>query len=780
MAVHRNRVIYQSEALFISPDSTGYHFTGAKADTPIPGVGSGPFGLATPPKDRKQVFGGDTKNPLLTNNGLLAGWGQGDEWPEWNPNEEKISIAAKYDGTADSDNATVPYTITSIEVGVDSNETITGNGQDTLETLLQNAGNQYIVNGDLSLKPDNGFEIDLAGGVDHTAPVVLYNDDFIIEASTDSEDPEGGTNAQNLSIEFIDTPAQQAINVAFDVDDNGVPLITLTYNSTIHSNIELANALNDNGQAGGSIEGLLNQINSAVLNLLQNPPALPKTQFAGGDNGEFATFNDDVDVESLQVPVHIVADNAGIIGNSIEFTGDDQANITALVTAHNNANADNKVTVIEGGNVVLNENAKIALTGGENGYAKAHGSIIKQLHRVQNANYGFTVNRQDVNQFGHASRVDSIVVESPTVNLDFSYYLVDGYNERMLEFVTNGEVNCLSGALAPELYQAGNNFFILTSVEARDAVNGDVNLHNDSLEDKKSVISLGNGYITDYNVDISVGSIPTASVTVEGMNIKSDIGTTGNDLPSMDMKDGSKVSNAWDKDANGARTPKGENGCTGLYSLPATASGYEGCEGGNVAALRPGDVVVNLSNASLLHKSVSGASNQPLVGSAHVQSASVSVPMGRTTLQRLGSTFGFSKALDLPLTVTVSVSALVSDMKEDNLIDLLCSCDNYNISLDVYDPQCNDCTVKEGTKAMGFTLKGARLESENYSSSIGDNKTVDLTFSTQVGGADDMHNGLFIYGKESADGNAGLPPAWTGVNGSTEDAVSGYLFGYRG
>ncbi len=80
---------------------------------------------------------------------------------------------------------------------------------------------------------------------------------------------------------------------------------------------------------------------------------------------------------------------------------------------------------------------------------------------------------------------------------------------------------------------------------------------------------------------------------------------------------------------------------------------------------------------------------------------------------------------------------------------------------------------------MGFTLKGARLESENYSSSLGDNKTVDLTFTTQIGGADDLHNGLFIYGKESTDGNEGLPPAWTGVNGSTEDAVSGYLFGYR-
>ena len=84
MAVHRNRVIYQSEALFISPDSTGYHFTGAKADSPIEGVGNGPFGLATPPVDSSQVFGGTVDSPTRTNNGQLAGWAEGDAWPEWN------------------------------------------------------------------------------------------------------------------------------------------------------------------------------------------------------------------------------------------------------------------------------------------------------------------------------------------------------------------------------------------------------------------------------------------------------------------------------------------------------------------------------------------------------------------------------------------------------------------------------------------------------------------------------------------------------------------------
>jgi hypothetical protein len=424
--------------------------------------------------------------------------------------------------------------------------------------------------------------------------------------------------------------------------------------------------------------------------------------------------------------------------------------------------------------------------GGVGGSAKYNGTIIKQLKRVQTANYGFTVNRQDVNQFGHLARLDSIVVDSPTVNLDFSYYLLDGFNERMLEFVTDGVTNTMSGALKPEMYQAGNNFFILTVPEARDAVNGDIAADltgADANSFKKSVISLGNGYITDYSVDISVGAIPTASVTVEGMNIKSDLGETGNDVPAMDMKDGSLISNAW---GLGRGVCNGINGCTGLYSLPAASSGYNGCNGSISAALRPGDVTLDLKNAGLLSKQVSGDANNPLIGSAHVQSVSISIPMGRTTLQRLGSTFGFSKALDVPMTATMSVSAIMSDIKEGKLSDLLCSCESFELSAKMYDPECADCVTKDGALAMIYTFKGARLDSENYTSTVGDNKTVDLTFSVQIGGSDDLSNGVFISGKEGATGVdgvgaaiKGVPPGWTGLNGVDNEAVSGYLLGYR-
>ena len=56
----------------------------------------------------------------------------------------------------------------------------------------------------------------------------------------------------------------------------------------------------------------------------------------------------------------------------------------------------------------------------------------------------------------------------------------------------------------------GNNYFIVTSKEGKD-VQGDTVTNGSSDFD---VISIGNGFISDYSIDASVGALPTASVTV--------------------------------------------------------------------------------------------------------------------------------------------------------------------------------------------------------------------------------------------------------------------------
>jgi hypothetical protein len=368
-------------------------------------------------------------------------------------------------------------------------------------------------------------------------------------------------------------------------------------------------------------------------------------------------------------------------------------------------------------------------TSVEDFFEGSWGSSINQLKRVQSANYSFTVNRQDINQFGHLGRLDSVVLEAPTVSLDFSYYLTDGFNERMLAFVTNGQNQNLSGMMTRAQNDFGNNYFILTVPEGRDAVKGDLKVN----ENDKSVISIGNAFITDYSLEASVGSFPSVSVTVEGMNIKSDLGTQWKTIPAIDPTNGTLS-------------------CDSYFALPPTVSG----DGESI--LKPGDITIDLKDASLISKSISGSDpgyGPEDKGSCHIQSFTLSTPMGRSDLQRLGNSYAYTKEMDFPISCTLTVNALVADLKEGNLVDLYCG-DKYDMSITIKPPKCLDCEPNENNDAIVIKFNKALLDSESFSSAIGDNKTVDLTFSTQIGGPEEQGVGVFFSGSEN-DGNQYAP-----------------------
>ena len=356
-------------------------------------------------------------------------------------------------------------------------------------------------------------------------------------------------------------------------------------------------------------------------------------------------------------------------------------------------------------------------------------SAISQLKRVQSANYSFTINRQDINQFGHLGRLDAVVLEAPTVSMDFSYYLTDGFNERMLGFSTDGKQQNLSGIMTRSQNEFGNSFFILTVPEGRDAVVGD----QLAKEKNKSVISLGNGYITDYSIEASVGSFPTVSVSVEGVNIKSDIGTEWKSIPAIDPSDGTLD-------------------CDTCFSLPPAE------KGSGESVLKPGDITIDLADAALISKQISG--DQPGYGSedkgsAHIQSFTLSTPLGRSDLQRLGNSYAYAKEIDFPVTCTLTVNALVADLKAGNLVNMLCG-NEYDLSVSMKPPKCVECGSNDEQDAIRIDFKNALLDSESFSSSIGDNKTVDLTFSTQIGGPEEQGVGVFFSGSENTGSK--LPP----------------------
>ena len=380
------------------------------------------------------------------------------------------------------------------------------------------------------------------------------------------------------------------------------------------------------------------------------------------------------------------------------------------------------------------------------------GTSVEQLKRVQSANYSFTINRQDVNQFGHLARLDAVVLEAPTVSMDFSYYLTDGENERLMGMATDGQFQNLSGMMTRSQNEFGNNFFVLTVPEGRDALKGDLLAD----EENKTVIGLGNGYVTDYSVEASVGSFPTASVTVEGMNIKSDVGTDFKDIPALDPSDGTLI-------------------CNRCFFLPPTESGQ------GESVLKPGDITIDLQDRGLISKQLSGDTvgyDDSDNGSAHIQSMTLSTPMGRTTLQRLGSTYAYAKEVDFPVTCTLSINALVADLKAGNLVDLVCG-DEFDLKVRIQNPACVVCDPNSNDDAIIIDFKKAVLDSESFSSAIGDNKSVDLTFSTQIGGPEENAVGVFFSGFENKTGADGLFKSFPTVQ-NTGDQMKFHQYGHLG
>ena len=358
-------------------------------------------------------------------------------------------------------------------------------------------------------------------------------------------------------------------------------------------------------------------------------------------------------------------------------------------------------------------------------------SLLYKLDRVQNCNFNFTINRQDINELGQLARIDSIVNDTPTVGLDFSYYVTDGLNERLMGFNFSGksltadnacvDASAISGLMVDT---QGNNYYIVTVDEGEDVVNANLSVTSNSI------VGVGNGFITEYSLEASVGSIPTASITVEGFNIKSDVDRKAN------LDNGTYVLTGSSPAIDYSQTPATR--LTGFNRSYAINTGNLTAGVSTVAALRPGDIVLSMPvNDGFTELDEAG-------NKAHVQSFAFTIPLTRTVLQRLGNVFGFARVLEVPLNMDITISAIVNELQEADIFNELCgSADKKTFIVTL-----NQCADVGGTVTpkLVYLIKGAILNSESFSTDIGGNQTVDLTYNVQIGGANDTNNGIFMSG----------------------------------
>jgi hypothetical protein len=125
--------------------------------------------------------------------------------------------------------------------------------------------------------------------------------------------------------------------------------------------------------------------------------------------------------------------------------------------------------------VIYQSQAVYASQGAYNGDLTGSGDCVA-LQRVQSCNYSFSITRQDVNQFGELAAIDRIIVDTPTVSFDTSYYVNGLGNEKTLGFevtpsggAVSSMTSCISGIINSETNANQKDYFVLTTKEGADA-----------------------------------------------------------------------------------------------------------------------------------------------------------------------------------------------------------------------------------------------------------------------------------------------------------------------
>lgn len=334
---------------------------------------------------------------------------------------------------------------------------------------------------------------------------------------------------------------------------------------------------------------------------------------------------------------------------------------------------------------------------------------VLQLSRVQTFDEDFSRNFTDINQYGNLASVDRLEVESPTVTASFSYYLTNGFNDHAIGlavppigFPSDNLITSIGGLLNRSTDE--KNYYLLIVDEGNDSAG--------YRGTNSGVLAIGNAYLSSYSVNVAVGDIPTAEIEVEGLNVavyQNTTGVSGALLPSINPSLGTKIT-----DKN--------------FRLPNAVSAT-----GIPSALIPGDITFSIPTTGTL-----GFDEADL----KVQDFTLSFDLNRTPLQEVGNRFAFSREIDFPVTATLEVNAEVGDFRDGNLVDLLCSENPQNFTIQMKQPGCGT----DKPTALSFIFRGAKLTSQSFTSAIGDNASMSASYEVQLGGITDKTRGIFISG----------------------------------
>ena len=390
-------------------------------------------------------------------------------------------------------------------------------------------------------------------------------------------------------------------------------------------------------------------------------------------------------------------------------------------------------------------------------------NLVKNLGRIQSASYNIVASYNSVQAIGKRSTITQEMVVPPFVNLSFDFLHRGVINELRLGLIcnyfnnqgataapfyaNNFGVSLLSGFVTRDLtqptsypywplpYRDKRNVFIVVGPEGTD-VNKTSFLESDPSNRNFAVYSFGDCYLSSYSARGSVGTLPSCSVAYVCENLSVLASGTGVPIPAIEPRTYS-----------GIETVK--------FNIP---SSYDGGVD-PVAALLPGDITLAFTSypktTGVLAIQGTGyvrsANSQILnVGASFsdikVQDYEISMDLPREPLNCIGYKAPVDRPLVFPVFANLSVSAIVGDSMTGNLPRLFSGNNDYDITISLRNPQNSDI---QGV-GLRYDFLRAKLNSVNYSSSIGSPKLVVFNWTTELD-PDDLSRGMFISGLLNVD-----------------------------
>lgn len=321
---------------------------------------------------------------------------------------------------------------------------------------------------------------------------------------------------------------------------------------------------------------------------------------------------------------------------------------------------------------------------------------LKALKRVQNSSISISNPVTRSKQIGSSDFTFEKYIQPPTIEVGLSYLCSDNSNELLLGLNASGNEGFLKNLASPQ--KDKNIFFILTDTNDQDA---------DSLNNMvgNDIFSIGNCFLTNYSINAEVGSLPTSSVSFNCLNMTfqtyNGTGVNGSSVPAITLPSGTKSTEKYM--------------ITGASLVPAN---YLTNQDKRANALRPGDIEL------LMPQTIMGGIRYSGVVPASINSIAIDIPITRKDLLGFGSNYPYDKRIIFPLIGTLSFNGIFDEPVTGDFSNIFNDENSYDFTFNLKN--------FDGTTGLKIQIYDAKVESQSFNLSIGDNLSFQSEFSFKI------------------------------------------------